>query len=178
MDKILRINMGADGGPEIRTEPLGDYAGLGGRAMTSGIVAKEVPPLCHPLGEDNKLVIAPGLLSGSTALAMGSGMPSSPPARATSTMRCQSARFALASGQFPPCPATIPTNLGPPALASNIAYSPCQLSSDPSLQMSMGLRSSTGSGPRGPSQPASSVPPPQAVSPSTASTPDKRPHCL
>ena len=48
MDKILRINMGADGGPEIKTEPLGDYAGLGGRAMTSGIVAKEVPPLCHP----------------------------------------------------------------------------------------------------------------------------------
>ena len=29
---------------EIKTEPLGDYAGLGGRAMTSGIVSKEVPP--------------------------------------------------------------------------------------------------------------------------------------
>jgi aldehyde:ferredoxin oxidoreductase len=71
MDKILRINMGADGGPEIRTEPLGDYAGLGGRAMTSGIVAKEVPPLCHPLGEDNKLVIAPGMLSGSVAAMSG-----------------------------------------------------------------------------------------------------------
>ena len=48
MDKILRINMGAAGGPEIKTEALGEYAGLGGRAMTSGIVAKEVPPLCHP----------------------------------------------------------------------------------------------------------------------------------
>ncbi len=71
MDKILRINMGADGGPEIKTEPLGDYAGLGGRAMTSGIVAKEVPPLCHPLGEDNKLVIAPGMLSGSVAAMSG-----------------------------------------------------------------------------------------------------------
>ena len=71
MDKILRINMSADGGPEIKTEPLGDYAGLGGRAMTSGIVAKEVPPLCHPLGEDNKLVIAPGMLSGSVAAMSG-----------------------------------------------------------------------------------------------------------
>ena len=71
MDKILRINMGADGGPEIKTEPLGDYAGLGGRAMTSGIVAKEVPPTCHPLGADNKLVIAPGLLSGSVAAMSG-----------------------------------------------------------------------------------------------------------
>ena len=71
MDKILRVNMGADGGPEIKTEPLGNYAGLGGRAMTSGIVSKEVPPTCHPLGEDNKLVIAPGLLSGSVAAMSG-----------------------------------------------------------------------------------------------------------
>ena len=63
--------MSADGGPEIKTEPLGDYAGLGGRAMTSGVVSKEVPPSCHPLGEDNKLVIAPGLLSGSVAAMSG-----------------------------------------------------------------------------------------------------------
>ncbi|MGD8677189.1 MAG: aldehyde ferredoxin oxidoreductase C-terminal domain-containing protein, partial [Desulfobacterales bacterium] len=46
-------------------------AGLGGRAMTSAIVAKEVPPLCHPLGADNKLIIAPGLLSGTTAAMSG-----------------------------------------------------------------------------------------------------------
>ncbi len=71
MDKILRINMGADGGPAAKTEPLGDYAGLGGRGLTSAIVSKEVPPSCHPLGEDNKLVIAPGLLSGSTAAMSG-----------------------------------------------------------------------------------------------------------
>jgi len=71
MDKILRINMGADGGPAIKDDPLGDYAGFGGRGLTSAIVAKEVPPLCHPLGEDNKLVIAPGLLSGSTAAMSG-----------------------------------------------------------------------------------------------------------
>ncbi|MGD2096497.1 MAG: aldehyde ferredoxin oxidoreductase C-terminal domain-containing protein [Desulfobacterales bacterium] len=71
MDQILRINMGADGGPAVKTEPPGDYAGAGGRGLTSAIVSKEVPPLCHPLGEDNKLVIAPGLLSGSTAAMSG-----------------------------------------------------------------------------------------------------------
>lgn len=71
MDKILRVKMGADGGPQVVVEPLGDYAGLGGRAMTSTVVAKEVPPLCHPLGVDNKLVIAPGMLSGSAAAMSG-----------------------------------------------------------------------------------------------------------
>ncbi|MBI5592424.1 MAG: aldehyde ferredoxin oxidoreductase [Deltaproteobacteria bacterium] len=71
MDQILRINMGAENGPAIRIEPTGNYAGLGGRAMTSAVVSKEVPPLCHPLGEDNKLVIAPGLLSGSAAAMSG-----------------------------------------------------------------------------------------------------------
>ncbi len=71
MDKILRINMGADGGPKTATDSLAAYAGLGGRAMTSAIVAKEVPPLCHPLSAENKLVIAPGLLSGSLAAMSG-----------------------------------------------------------------------------------------------------------
>ena len=71
MDKILRINMGSDGGPAIKTEPVGSYAGMGGRGLTSAIVSKEVPPLCHPLGEDNKLVIAPGMLSGTTAAMSG-----------------------------------------------------------------------------------------------------------
>jgi aldehyde:ferredoxin oxidoreductase len=71
MDKILRIDVSASGGPKMQETPLGEYAGLGGRAMTSAIVSKEVPPLCHPLGGENKLVIAPGLLSG-TGAAMSS----------------------------------------------------------------------------------------------------------
>jgi len=71
MDKILRIDMGASGGPSFTETSLGDYAGLGGRALTSAIISKEVPPLCHPLGEDNKLVIAPGLLSGTTGAMSG-----------------------------------------------------------------------------------------------------------
>ncbi len=68
---IIRINMGASGGPKVSVVPSGEYAGLGGRALTSSVISKEVPPLCHPLGEDNKLVIAPGLLSGTNAAQSG-----------------------------------------------------------------------------------------------------------
>jgi aldehyde:ferredoxin oxidoreductase len=71
MDKVLRIDMGAQGGPRTKVDSLGGYAGLGGRALTSAIVSKEVDPLCHPLGASNKLVIAPGLLSGSIAAMSG-----------------------------------------------------------------------------------------------------------
>jgi aldehyde:ferredoxin oxidoreductase len=71
MDKILRIDMGAEGGPKAAVEALGAYEGLGGRAMTSTIISKEVPPDCHPLGADNKLVIAPGMLSGTAAAMSG-----------------------------------------------------------------------------------------------------------
>ncbi|MBW1710915.1 MAG: aldehyde ferredoxin oxidoreductase [Deltaproteobacteria bacterium] len=71
MDKILRIDMGAKGGPKASEAELGDYAGMGGRGLTSAIVSREVPPLCHPLSADNKLVIAPGLLSGTIAANSG-----------------------------------------------------------------------------------------------------------
>ncbi len=71
MDKILRIDMGGMEGPKCKTEPLGEYAGLGGRALTSVIVDKEVPPLCHPLGSENKLVISPGMLSGTAGAMTG-----------------------------------------------------------------------------------------------------------
>jgi aldehyde:ferredoxin oxidoreductase len=71
MDKILRIDMGAEGGPTTTVEPVGQYAGLGGRAMTSIVVSKEVDPLCHPLSAANKLVFAPGLLTGTAASTSG-----------------------------------------------------------------------------------------------------------
>ncbi len=71
MDKILRINMGADGGPQISEGPVGDYAGMAGRGLTSAVVSTEVPASCHPLSAENKLVIAPGLLSGTTAAMSG-----------------------------------------------------------------------------------------------------------
>lgn len=47
------------------------WAGHGGRGLTSTIVAAEVEPTCHPLGPKNKLVIAPGLLSGTVAANSG-----------------------------------------------------------------------------------------------------------
>ncbi len=47
------------------------WMGLGGRGLTSTIVATEVEPTCHPLGRRNKLVFAPGLLSGTTAANSG-----------------------------------------------------------------------------------------------------------
>ncbi len=43
------------------------YKGLGGRALTSIMVSKEVPPTTDALGVENKLVFAPGYFSG-TAL--------------------------------------------------------------------------------------------------------------
>ncbi|MFC2165656.1 aldehyde ferredoxin oxidoreductase family protein [Acidobacteriota bacterium] len=71
MDTILRIDMGTEGGPSITKEAIGDYAGLAGRGLTSAVISKEVDPLCHPLGSENKLVIAPGMLSGTTAAMSG-----------------------------------------------------------------------------------------------------------
>lgn len=65
MDKILRVNMSD---LSVKTEEVPSaWAGLGGRALTSTIVAAEVPPTCHPLGPNNKLVFAPGLLTGTAA---------------------------------------------------------------------------------------------------------------
>lgn len=65
MDKIIRVNLND---LTIRTEEVPEaWAGLGGRALTSTLLAQEVPPTCHPLGPNNKLVFAPGLLSGTSA---------------------------------------------------------------------------------------------------------------
>lgn len=48
MDSILRIDLGAKDGPAIHKEPAGAYAGMGGRGLTSTLVAKEVPPSATP----------------------------------------------------------------------------------------------------------------------------------
>ncbi|MBU1140504.1 MAG: aldehyde ferredoxin oxidoreductase [Proteobacteria bacterium] len=68
-DKIFRVNM-TDLSTSIETVPA-EWAGHGGRGLTSTIVAAEVPPTCHPLGPNNKLVVAPGLLSGTPAANSG-----------------------------------------------------------------------------------------------------------
>lgn len=63
--KLIRLNMNEDRIEEA--ELPSEYEGLGGRALTSAIISKEVPPTCHPLGAHNKLVIAPGLLAGTAS---------------------------------------------------------------------------------------------------------------
>ena len=60
MFRFLRVNMATK--TCVFEEIPQEYAGLGGRALTSTIVAREVPPTCTPIGPHNKLVFAPGLL--------------------------------------------------------------------------------------------------------------------
>jgi aldehyde:ferredoxin oxidoreductase len=62
---ILRVNM-TDRTYRL-TEVPEAYKNLGGRGMTSTILNDEVPPLCHPLGPNNKLVFAPGIVTGTAA---------------------------------------------------------------------------------------------------------------
>ena len=52
------------------------YLGLGGRGLTSTMINAQVPPTCDPLVPDNKLIIAPGTLSG-TSLVNTSRVPNS-----------------------------------------------------------------------------------------------------
>ena len=65
MEKIVRVNMD-DLSVKVESVPK-EYQGLGGRGLTSTIVASEVPPKCDPLGPENKLVIASGLLNNTSA---------------------------------------------------------------------------------------------------------------
>ncbi|MHC1746489.1 MAG: aldehyde ferredoxin oxidoreductase C-terminal domain-containing protein [Negativicutes bacterium] len=69
MDKFIRVDMTTK---QVATLDVPEkYAGLAGRALTSNFVADEVKPTCHPLGKNNKLIFAPGLLSGTTAAQSG-----------------------------------------------------------------------------------------------------------
>ncbi len=64
-DRILRVNM-----TNLQTtwqDLPEEYKMLGGRGLTSRIIANEVPPGCHPLSSSNKFIVAPGLLGGTTA---------------------------------------------------------------------------------------------------------------
>ncbi|MBW1861492.1 MAG: aldehyde ferredoxin oxidoreductase [Deltaproteobacteria bacterium] len=57
MSKILRIDMSS---LSIKSQEVPEaYLGLGGRGLTSAII-----PTCSPIGPNNKLVFAPGLLGG------------------------------------------------------------------------------------------------------------------
>lgn len=64
MFSMLRVNMASG---KCSFEPIpAQYAGMGGRGLTSALVNAEVEPTCTPLGPHNKLVFAPGLLGGTS----------------------------------------------------------------------------------------------------------------
>jgi aldehyde:ferredoxin oxidoreductase len=63
--KILRINM-SELKATYEDVPV-EWARWAGRGLTSTIVFDEVDPTCHPLGPHNKLVIAPGWVTGTPA---------------------------------------------------------------------------------------------------------------
>ncbi|GAB6174547.1 aldehyde ferredoxin oxidoreductase C-terminal domain-containing protein [Paradesulfitobacterium aromaticivorans] len=66
---FIRINMTTQ---EAKVEPAPQvYTGLGGRGLTSKFLVDEVNPRCYALGEDNKVIIAPGLLTGTSAPSTG-----------------------------------------------------------------------------------------------------------
>ena len=75
---LIKVNL-TEG--TVAQEPLPDqYAGLGGRGLTSMMIADQVPPACDPLGPENKLIFAPGYLSGtvlvnSSRLSIGAKSP-------------------------------------------------------------------------------------------------------
>jgi aldehyde:ferredoxin oxidoreductase len=60
--KFVRVNMTQKTTQVEEVPPA--YWDLGGRGLTSILINAEVPAQCDPLGPDNKLIFAPGLLSG------------------------------------------------------------------------------------------------------------------
>ncbi|MBN2339459.1 MAG: aldehyde ferredoxin oxidoreductase, partial [Acidobacteria bacterium] len=62
MAKILRINLFTQ---TSTTEEVPEaYRSLGGRGLSASILEHEVPATCDPLGPENKLIWAPGVLAG------------------------------------------------------------------------------------------------------------------
>src|ERR1051326_7404841 len=69
MDQMLRVNM-TD--LTVKTEPFpAEWTLVGGRGLSAKLLLREVNPKCDPLGPENKLVLAPGVLSGSVAPTSG-----------------------------------------------------------------------------------------------------------
>lgn len=64
MADIIRIDLAT--GAASAAPLSGELAGLGGRGLTSALVAAEVDPACDALGPDNLLVFAAGILAGTS----------------------------------------------------------------------------------------------------------------
>lgn len=68
-DKIIRVNM-TDLTVSVEDYPQA-WRLLGGRALSAKLLLEGCDPQCDPLGPDNMLVLAPGVLSGSSAPTSG-----------------------------------------------------------------------------------------------------------
>jgi len=64
MAKILRVDLTSR--KSSWEEMPQRYSGLGGRGLTSAIVASDVPPKADPLGPENVIVFAPGIIAGTS----------------------------------------------------------------------------------------------------------------
>ncbi|MBW1660282.1 MAG: aldehyde ferredoxin oxidoreductase, partial [Deltaproteobacteria bacterium] len=60
--KVLRVNLTKGDAVFEGVKP--EYKALGGRGLTSKIIADEVDPGCDSLGQGNKLIFAPGIMAG------------------------------------------------------------------------------------------------------------------
>ncbi|MGB9905267.1 MAG: aldehyde ferredoxin oxidoreductase N-terminal domain-containing protein, partial [Desulfotomaculales bacterium] len=61
MNKIVRVNTRS--GEITVVTATGEEKEWGGRSFVAGVLTREVPPLCEPLGRRNKLIMALGLLA-------------------------------------------------------------------------------------------------------------------
>jgi len=68
-DRLIRVNM-TDLTTSIESFPEA-WKLLGGRALSAKILLDECDPTCDPLGPDNVLVMAPGVMSGTAAPTSG-----------------------------------------------------------------------------------------------------------
>ena len=67
--KLIRIDMTSK---SIKVEDVPEkYQKMGGRGLTSVMINTEMPAGCDPLGPENKLIFAPGLLSGTNLVNSG-----------------------------------------------------------------------------------------------------------
>ncbi|MFX1357954.1 MAG: aldehyde ferredoxin oxidoreductase C-terminal domain-containing protein [Promethearchaeota archaeon] len=64
--KIIRINLSSSSTKTEEIKQDSKYFLLGARGLSSQIVYDEVPPDCNPLDSENKLILANGLLAGSS----------------------------------------------------------------------------------------------------------------
>ena len=69
-DRMIRVDMTNQ---TVSIDPYPeDWDLLGGRSLSARILTEECDAACDPLGPDNILVLAPGVISGTSAPTSGS----------------------------------------------------------------------------------------------------------